>query len=307
MSVRGRIDRRATALALLSLGLGSAQVGAPGVVIRLVGAEDDPRTRNVLRWACGVRELAVGVGAGSSSAPGGWLWGRVAGDALDLALLGNVLARHPDRRARALAAAAAVVGVTVADVATARRASAAPDARYDEMSAQAAVTVNRPVSEVFGYWHDVTNLATFMNHLEDVTVLGGGRSRWTAKAPAGRVVTWEAEITADVPEELIAWHSLPGAAVDNNGRVRFRPAPGDRGTEVHVDLRYRPPGGRLGSVIATLAGENPTQQLRADLRRFKQVMETGEVVRSEGSPEGTKASRQLRRRPARPQAGSVSS
>jgi hypothetical protein len=123
MSARGRVDHRATTLALFSLALGSAQVGAPGAVIRLVGGEDGPRARNVVRWACGVRELAVGVGAGSSSSPGGWLWGRVAGDALDLALLGSVVARHPDRRGRALAAAAAVLGVTLADVATARRAS----------------------------------------------------------------------------------------------------------------------------------------------------------------------------------------
>jgi uncharacterized membrane protein len=133
-----------------------------------------------------------------------------------------------------------------------------------------------------------------------VTVLGQNRSRWTAKAPAGRQVSWEAEIIADRAEELIAWRSVEDADVATTGRVRFQPAPGDRGTEVHVAIEYRPPAGRLGSVVAKLLGESPHQQIRDDLRRFKQVLETGEVVVSDGSPEGTKASRQLRQRPAQP-------
>jgi uncharacterized membrane protein len=296
----GRTHRGATGLALLSLGLGSAQVAAPGAVARLVGADDGPTTRTITRWACGVRELAAGLGVGASSKPGGWLWARVAGDALDLALLGGVAARHPNRRNRALGAATAVLGVTAADIATARRASSKPGARSDELSVEASITVNRPIIEVFAFWHDLANLPRFMTHLQDVTVLGTGRSRWTAKAPAGQTVMWEAEITEDVAEELIVWRSVEGSDIANTGRVRFNPAPGGRGTEVHVHLQYRPPAGRLGSVVAKLFGESPGQQIRDDLRRFKQVMETGEVVRSEGSPEGTSASRQLRQRPAQP-------
>ncbi|GAA1322274.1 SRPBCC family protein [Pseudonocardia xinjiangensis] len=295
----GRTRRGATGLALFSLGLGSAQVGAPGAVAQLVGADDSPTSRLVTRWACGVRELAAGLGVGSSSAPGPWLWARVAGDVVDLALLGTVAARHPARRTRTLAAAAAVLGVAAADVATARRATGG-GLRSDELSVQAAITVNRPVGEVFDYWHDLTNLPRFMAHLEDVTLLGSDRSRWTAKAPAGVEVTWEAEITAHTAEELIAWRSVEGSAVATTGRVRFQPAPGDRGTEVHVAIEYRPPAGRLGSTVAKMFGESPDQQIHDDLRRFKQVLETGEVVLSDGSPEGTTASRQLRQRPAQP-------
>jgi uncharacterized membrane protein len=144
------------------------------------------------------------------------------------------------------------------------------------------------------------NLATFMEHLVSVDVLSETRTRWTASAPGGTSVTWEAEITADKPGELIGWRSVPGAAVPNAGSVRFRPAPGGRGTEVRVELAYDPPGGKAAAMIARLFGENPEQQVRDDLRRFKQVMEIGEVVVSEGSPEGTKARRQFFQRPARP-------
>jgi uncharacterized membrane protein len=295
----GKIQRGTTGLALFSLGLGSAQVAAPGEVARLVGADDGPTSRTVTRWACGVRELAAGMGVGSSSRPAPWLWARVAGDALDLALLSTVLVRHPSRRNRALGATAAVLGVTAADVSTARRASRAP-VRSDALATQAAITVNRPIAEVFAYWHDLTNLPRFMEHLEDVTLLGPGRSRWTARARSGRVLVWETEITDDTAEELIAWRSVEGSDVPAAGRVRFQPAPGGCGTEVHVAVEYRPPAGRIGSAVSKLLGESPDQQIRDDLRRFKQVMETGEVVRSDGSPEGVDTSRQLRQHPAQP-------
>ncbi len=133
---RERTRRDATGLALFSLGLGAVQVGAPALVTRLVGADDGPTSRAVMRWACGVRELTAGMGVGSSSAPGGWLWARVAGDVLDLALLGTVAARHPARRGRAIGAMAAVAGVTAADIATARRATHLTDARWDERPAE---------------------------------------------------------------------------------------------------------------------------------------------------------------------------
>jgi uncharacterized membrane protein len=115
---------------------------------------------------------------------------------------------------------------------------------------------------------------------------GDGTSHWVAKAPAGRPVEWDAEITEETRNERIAWRSLPHADVANAGSVSFRDAPGDRGTEVTVDIEYEVPGGTAGWLIAKLFAEEPGQQLRDDLRRFKQVMETGEVVRSDGSLEG---------------------
>ena len=122
-----------------------------------------------------------------------------------------------------------------------------------------------------------------MKHLESVTEMGNGRSHWKAKAPAGSSVEWDAEITADQPNELIAWHSLGDADVSNSGMVRFTEAPGDRGTEVHVDLRYDPPGGAIGALFAKMFGEEPGGQIADDLRRFKQVMEIGEVMLSDAT------------------------
>jgi uncharacterized membrane protein len=168
------------------------------------------------------------------------------------------------------------------------------------MQAKTAITINRPVEEVYRYWRDLTNLPTFMVHLASVAPTDKGRSHWTANAPAGRTVEWDAEVVEDKPNERIAWRSLEGSQVSNSGWVSFAPAPGGVGTEVRVELDYDPPGGALGKVVAKLFGEEPQQQITDDLRRLKQVLETGEVVRSEGSPEGTRSLRQVRQRPAKP-------
>ena len=129
-----------------------------------------------------------------------------------------------------------------------------------------------------------------MTHLESVHVTGEGRSHWVAKAPGGTTVEWDAEITDDQPNRRIAWRSVEGADVQNAGSVRFEPAPGGRGTVVNVELRYSPPGGAAGVAIATLLGREPGQQIQDDLRRFKQMMEIGEVVTTEGQPSGRRTS-----------------
>jgi len=147
------------------------------------------------------------------------------------------------------------------------------------------VSVNRSPAEVYAFWRDLQHLPQFMFHVERVTVTGN-RSHWTVKGPAGTTAEWDAEITDDRPGVSIAWRSLPGSQIDNRGSVRFVPAPADRGTEVHVELQYDPPAGKAGALFAKLFGEEPQQQLTDDLRRFKQVMETGEVVLSDGSLEG---------------------
>lgn len=174
--------------------------------------------------------------------------------------------------------------------------------RPGPMELQATVTVNKAPEETYSYWRDFTNLPTFMLHLRSVTPTGAGgtRSRWEANAPLGRSVTWEAEMTGDEPGRRISWKSLPGSRINNAGTVHFAAAPGDRGTEVKVVLHYDLPGGRLGQTVAKLLGEEPEQQVRDDLRRFKQVLETGDVVRSDGLPHGTDARFQLAQRPAQP-------
>jgi uncharacterized membrane protein len=168
------------------------------------------------------------------------------------------------------------------------------------MQARTAVTIKRPVEEVYGFWRDFTNLPSFMYHLRSVEPAGNGRSHWTANAPAGATVDWDAELVEDQPNRRIAWASLEGSKVANSGSVAFTPAPGGDGTEVRVELSYDPPGGALGKVVAKLFGEEPQQQITDDLRRLKQVLETGEVVLSEGSPEGTRTARLVRQRPAEP-------
>lgn len=138
-----------------------------------------------------------------------------------------------------------------------------------------SVTVNRPVEDVYTFWRNFENLPRFMNHLESVRAYDQKRSHWVAKAPLGASVEWDAEILEDVPNQRIVWQSLSGAQVDNIGTVRFLQAAGGRGTEVHVEMRYNPPAGKLGALVAKLFGEEPAVQMEEDLARFKSVMETG--------------------------------
>jgi uncharacterized membrane protein len=128
-----------------------------------------------------------------------------------------------------------------------------------------------------------------MKHLESVKVTGGDRSHWVAKGPAGTSVEWDAEVYNEKENELIAWRSLEGSQVDNAGSVHFESAAGGRGTIVRVVLKYDPPAGKLGAVVARLFGESPAQQIDEDLRRFKQLMETGETATTEGQPSGRAA------------------
>lgn len=151
-----------------------------------------------------------------------------------------------------------------------------------------SVTINRPAQEIYTFWRDFTNLPRFMEHLESVDVIDGTRSHWKAKAPAGTTVEWDAEIVNDVPNEVIAWRSLPEAQVANAGSVRFKDAPGNRGTEVKVELEYVPPAGVLGAAVAKLFGKAPDQEIGQELRRLKQLLEAGEVPTTEGQSRGQK-------------------
>jgi uncharacterized membrane protein len=145
-----------------------------------------------------------------------------------------------------------------------------------------SVTINKSPEELYNFWLNFENLPRFMNHLQEVRVTGDGRSHWVAKGPAGTSVEWDAESYNLKENELIAWRSLEGSQVDNAGSVHFNPAPGGSGTEVRVVLKYDPPAGVLGSWVAKLFGEAPEQQVEEDLRRFKQLMETGETPTSVG-------------------------
>jgi uncharacterized membrane protein len=147
-------------------------------------------------------------------------------------------------------------------------------------------TVNRTPWELYAFWRNFEHLPRFMSHLGSVKVLDDRRSHWVARGPAGRTVEWDAEIINDEPNALIAWRSLENADVDNAGSVRFVPGPEGRGTQVKVVIDYIPPAGRIGSAIAYLFGEEPSIQVREDVRRFKRLMETGEVPTVDGQPRG---------------------
>jgi uncharacterized membrane protein len=148
------------------------------------------------------------------------------------------------------------------------------------------VTINKPADELYRYWHNFENLPTFMKHLKSVNVYNEKRSHWIANAPLGNSVEWDADILEDRENEFISWASVEDADVDNSGFVRFKKAPGDRGTEVKVVLEYNPPGGALAATVAKLFGEEPEQQIGDELRRFKMLMEAGEIATTEGQPSG---------------------
>ncbi len=140
-----------------------------------------------------------------------------------------------------------------------------------------SVTINRPRAELYAYWRDFTKLPSFMDNVERVDLIDDTTSHWVVKAPGGMTVEWDAVITEERPDELIAWASTEGADVPNSGRIDFRDA-GDRGTVVTATILYDPPAGFIGKVIAKMFQREPAIQARRDLRRFKQLMETGEIA-----------------------------
>lgn len=277
-------ERLARGLGWFSLGLGLAEVFAPGGIAKVSGVSKE--NTGLIRLL-GVREIAHGLGIfAQGRRPAGALWARVVGDALDLACLGAAFASPKTNKGRLAFATANVLAVTALDVLCAQQLSAGEgrgEGQRGTTQVRNSLIINRPPEELYQYWHDFENLPNIMQHLESVRVTGEGRSHWVAKAPAGTSVEWDAEVTEDRPNELISWRSLGGADVENSGTVRFEPAPGNRGTIVRVEINYTPPGGALGSLVAKLFGEEPGQQAQEALRCFKQVMETGEVVVSDGT------------------------
>jgi uncharacterized membrane protein len=296
-----RGGRLGPALGWASFALGAPLVALPGRVARAIGFEDTPGTRAVAR-GIGVRELAAGAGIlAQTRRPVAGLWARVAGDGMDLALLAAGLRGRANPR-RVAAATAAVAGIAALDAVAAaratRRTTPTRTAEGGTYTVSAGVTVNRSAEDAYALWRDFAGLPAFMTHLESVTDEG---RHWVATAPGGRTVEWDAEITEDVPGQVLSWRSMPDADVTNRGTVRFGPAPGGRGTEVRVELAYEPPAGALGNTVARLLGEEPRQQVTDDLRRFKQILETGEVVRSDGSPEGARSTRLAAQKPGQPE------
>jgi len=288
---KSNAKRLAKGLGWFSIGLGLSELLAPKAIAKISGVSN---AHTGLIRLYGLREVAAGITIFSQTNPAAGVWSRVAGDALDLASLGKAFASPDANKGRVAFATANVLAVTALDLVAASQLTTNGS---QGIHAKASCMVNRAPEEVYNFWRNFENLPRFMRHLESVEDRGDGRSRWAAKGPAGSTVEWDATIIADVPGEVISWRSLEGSDVDHAGAVRFERAPGNRGTIVKVNLEYNPPAGVIGATVAKLFGEEPEQQLNDDLRRFKQVLEVGEVVVSDATLLGTGYFEQ---RPARP-------
>ncbi|MEO8593895.1 MAG: SRPBCC family protein [Candidatus Solibacter sp.] len=157
--------------------------------------------------------------------------------------------------------------------------------------ADASITVNQTREELFQFWRKLENLPQVMRHLVSVKALDGGHSHWVAKGPADKQIEWDAEIINEIPNELIGWKSLPGSDVACAGSVHFEDAPGG-GTEIRVELQYSPPAGFLGAYVAKLLGREPEQEIQNDLRRFKRIMEGGDLSPASDQPRGWSKARE---------------
>jgi len=274
-------SRLATGLGWFSVGIGIAEVIAPRSVARLVGA----RKSSALLRVFGIREIAAGVGILKSRNPATALWARVGGDIVDLVFMASVMKDNRSNQDRAIGAAIAVAGVTALDILAAQQAAAqAPQARNARL--EASLLVNKSPEECYRFWHDVENLPRFMSYVNSVRVTSERRSHWIARTPADAPLEWDSEIVEDIPDQRIAWRSLPGSDVTHSGSVEFERAPGNRGTVIRIQADYGNTAHALGAALARWFGKNPEQIAYKDLRRFKQLLETGEIITTEGQPAG---------------------
>lgn len=276
------------ALGWFSLGLGLAELLAPRALGRFIGAGED---HSALLRFCGAREIASGLSLLSERAPASSAISRVAGDVMDLALLGAAL-RSPDAKpARLLAAATTVLGVTAVDMYAASLHTREAVAQGGEpVRAKVSIAINSPAQKLYAFWRDFENLPRFMERLQSVTRKDEKVSHWVAKAPVGTMtVEWDSEVVDDQPDTLIAWRTLPGSEVQHHGSVLFEPAGDGKGTIVFVDMEYDAPGGKLGAALAKIFGEDPRMQITRDLRALKQLLETGEVATTHGQPSGMRS------------------
>jgi hypothetical protein len=262
-----------TGLGYYSLALGTALLGAPGAVNRLIGVRDDARSRFWQRVVA-AQELTAAAGIFAQARPVPTLWGRTAGDVLHLAMLARALRNGATSPGRVAGAIAAVAGTLAADAYASARMTSTPEAIRKGASVRgtAAITVTGTPEEVQRRWREFAS--------------GGDAAR------LGPI-----EVVEEHPGRSIAFRTTGPAT---SGVAAFTAAPGGRGTEIHLELEYGVPGGAVGAAVAKVAGADPLQMVRDDLRRLKQLVEIGEVVRSDGTPVGPSATTQPKQRPAQP-------
>ncbi|MBA3538580.1 MAG: SRPBCC family protein [Deltaproteobacteria bacterium] len=261
-------------LGWFSIGLGLTELVAPRRLARAIGISPGGRTQTTVR-AMGIRELLQGIGILFRPRSAGPTWSRVVGDVIDLALLGWSASAKRTNTQRVAGAMVAVVGTTALDLYASQRLSRA---RKPE-PVIATVTINRPPEEVYVFWRRLENLPLFMDDLESVTQTSDTRSHWIAKSLLGSI-EWDAEIIEDRPGELIAWRSVEGSKFATSGVVTFAKAPGRIMTEVRVEMQVGLQGLKPSTALAKLVAR---PQVKGDLRRLKQVIETGEILYSDAS------------------------
>jgi uncharacterized membrane protein len=253
---------------LLSVGLGLAELLAPRAVGRAVGVGDHPTIIRML----GVRGIVTGLGMLTQRAPGNWAWARVAGDAIDLALLGAA-ASSPNADPRRIAAATAgVLGVAALDAYAGQRLTSSQSAEAPRIGVIHTATIDSTPGEVYRFWRRLENLPRFLSHLESVSNVSDRIAHWVASGPAGAGVEWDAEIVDDQPGRRIGWRSLPGSPVTHEGMVSFEPAIGGRSTFLRIEMLYVPPPGKVGTRIARSFGPDPALQIAGDLRRLERLL-----------------------------------
>jgi uncharacterized membrane protein len=270
----------ANGLGWFSIGLGLAELISPKAVSALIGVNGGGGTKKILRFY-GARELAAGVGILSGTNPPAWLWARVAGDLLDLSSLGKALVSDDNERGKVIAATAAVLGVTVADVRCAMQLTTAKNGKQNHEDAPtitSSIIIARGPDEIYGFWRDFGRLPEIFDRLQSVQVRDERHSHWKLALPMGQTIEWDAEITDTQPSSRIAWRSLSSSA-PHSGEVRFEPATGQRGTKVTVKIR---PGG-LSAGISKLVGFVPERNVKIALQNLKQLLEVGEIVKSDSS------------------------
>jgi uncharacterized membrane protein len=291
-------------LGWFSIGLGVAELIAPRRVEKCVGA---PGNYKILTPMLGVREITAGLGILTQERPKEWLWSRVIGDFMDLSLLGAAFCSKRSDTKRLAIATTMVAGVTALDILASKQTSQERVSMRNGRTGDGAIrmtrviTIQRSARDLYSFWRNFENLPQVMPHLQSVRVTGDKTSHWIAKGPAGKQIEWDAEITSENTNDHISWQSLPGSEVPNKGTVRFEELPGDRGCVVRVAIVYDPPGGMLGTKLAKLFGRSPEQMTGSDLRKFKQLMETGEIATTEGQPAGRSTSQSRRFDKAVPQ------
>ena len=289
-------QKLARVLGWFSIGLGVTEVTAGRMLADLLGLEN----RAGLLRVYGLREIATGIGILTSKDAGPWIWGRVAGDALDIGTVATGFQDGNPKKSNLTLALTSLAGVTAVDLVCAlglsrgiRKEEDAEESQTGEGASEAStarversLTIEKSAEELYQRWRDLQTLSRVMGHFADVRASGDGQTHWELHGPAGRVLEWDVRTIEDRPGEVLRWQASPDAKVPVEGSVRFRPAPGNRGTVVTLRFQFDPPGGVLGDAAVRLLGGAPGLLASKALRRFKSLVETGEIPTTERQPAG---------------------